>query len=184
MTRPLYSPPPPAPYFSRNRRISPRQVEMLESLWNARLRREARRPRPERSREERFLHIAETVGRSVESAGELSWREANRVLRRLLDELRSELGSELSSTAGSPGHPAAPADPGAAPAASEPLAVPRRRALTRPPKRSVSSSGSSRSKSIAPVHPEKHSGKQPAPLQRRNARRPAKSPRKGGQGSL
>ena len=89
MTRPLFSPPRPAPAFVRNRRISPRQAEMLESLWNARLRREARRPRPERSREERFRHIAETVGRKVENAGELSWREANRVIRRLLDEVRS-----------------------------------------------------------------------------------------------
>jgi hypothetical protein len=176
MTRQLYSTPPPAPYFTRNRRISPRQVEMLESLWNARLRREARRPRPERSREERFLHIAETVGRSVENAGDLSWREANRVLRRLLDELRSEARSH--------GLLPAPVGPVAAPAASEPFAAPRRRALTRPPKRSASSSGSARSKSVAPVHPQEHSDKRPALLRRGNARRPAKSPRKGGQGSL
>lgn len=89
MTRPLYSPPRPVPVFSRNRRISPRQAEMLESLWNARLRRAAPRLRPERPQEERFRHIAETIGRTVEHAGELSWREANRVLRRLLDEVRS-----------------------------------------------------------------------------------------------
>jgi hypothetical protein len=75
--------------FARKRWISPRQAEMLESLWNTRLRRKARRPRPERSREERLAHIAETVGRKVANAGELSWREANRVIRRLLDEIRS-----------------------------------------------------------------------------------------------
>jgi hypothetical protein len=93
MTKPLYSPPRPAPVFARKRRISPRQAEMLESLWNAQLRRAGRRPRPERSREERFHHIAETVGRTVQNAGELSWREANRVLRRLLDEIRSDRAS-------------------------------------------------------------------------------------------
>ena len=72
MTRQPYSPPRPAPVFTRNRRISPRQSEMLESLWNARLRREARRPRPERSRKERFRHIAETVGRKVAKTSDLS----------------------------------------------------------------------------------------------------------------
>lgn len=97
MTRSLYSAPCPAPSFARNRRISPRQAEMLESLWDARLRREARRPRPARSREERFRHIAETVGRKVETAGELSWREANRVLRRLLEEVRSSSASRADN---------------------------------------------------------------------------------------
>jgi hypothetical protein len=62
---------------------------MLESLWSARLRRAGRRLRPELSQNERLRHIGETIGREVESDRDLSWREANRVLRRLLDEVRS-----------------------------------------------------------------------------------------------
>ena len=111
MTRQLYSPPRPAPVFTRNRRISPRQAEMLESLWNARLRRAARRLRPERSREERFCHIAETVGRKVANAGELSWREANRVLRRLLDEIRSSSTPRADDANSVPDMPSAPRKP-------------------------------------------------------------------------
>ena len=184
MTRPLYSPPRPAPAFTRNRWISPRQTEMLESLWNARLRREARRPRPERSREERFRHIAETVGRKVENASELSWREANRVIRRLLDEVRSN------------GLLPAPADPSSAPADSKPLAAPCRRAPMRPPKNAASPARSGRSKSISRGHPacpelvpsavegrsqgEEHSEEGPALLRRGNVRRSLKSSQKGG----
>jgi len=73
----------------RNRWISPRQVQLLDALWSARLRRAGRRPRPERSREERLRHFAEIVGRAIGSCRELSWREANRVLRRLLEEVRT-----------------------------------------------------------------------------------------------
>ena len=116
MARQLYSPPHPAPAFARNRWISPRQAEMLESLWNARLRREARRPRPDRSREEQLRHIAETLGRTVASSNELSWREANRVLRRLLDEVRS------SSTARAAANPATNSASGMASAPPKPKA--------------------------------------------------------------
>jgi hypothetical protein len=122
MPKPSSNAPRPAPIFARNRWISPRQAEMLESLWNARLRRAGRRLRPERSREERFRHIAETVGRSVENARELSWREANRVLRRLLDEVRS-LGPS-----------SAPADPSAATSETNAPARPGRSARKRDPK--------------------------------------------------
>ena len=73
----------------RNRWISPRQVQLLDALWSARLRRAGRRPRPERSREERLRHFAEIVGHAIGSCRELSWREANRVLRRLLEEVRT-----------------------------------------------------------------------------------------------
>jgi len=184
MTRQLYSPPRPTPVFTRNRRISPRQAEMLESLWNARLRREARRLRPERSREERFCHIAETVGRKVQNAGELSWREANRVLRRLLDEIRAN------------GLPPAPADLSPAPPGSEPLAARRKRAPMQPPKKAASSPGAGRSKSISRGHPAcpelvpsiaegrsrggRHGDEGPALLRRGSGRRSSKSSQKGG----
>ena len=89
MTRPSSNAGRPAPVFARHRWISPRQEEMLESLWNSRLRGKGRRPRAERCRLEQFQYIAETVGREVASLRELTWREANRVLRRLLEEVRS-----------------------------------------------------------------------------------------------
>jgi len=74
----------------RNRWISPRQVKILHTLWSAKLRRAGRRPRPERSREERLRQIAEIVGHAVASSRELNWREANRVIHRLLEEARVE----------------------------------------------------------------------------------------------
>ena len=89
MTRPSSNAVRPAPVFARHRWISPRQEEMLQSLWNSRLRSKGRRPRAERCRLEQFQYIAETVGREVASLRELTWREANRVLRRLLEEVRS-----------------------------------------------------------------------------------------------
>lgn len=72
----------------RNRWISPRQLKILHTLWSARVRRAGKRPRPERSREERLSHIAEIVGHTVASSRELSWREANRVIHRMLEEAR------------------------------------------------------------------------------------------------
>ncbi len=89
MTKPSSNTSRLVPVFTRHRWISPRQEEMLESLWNSRLRGTGRRPRPERCRLEQFQYIAETVGRKVASLRELTWREANRVLRRLLEEVRS-----------------------------------------------------------------------------------------------
>lgn len=98
MTRPSSNASRPVPVFARHRWISPRQEEMLESLWNSRLRSKGRRPRAERCRLEQFQYIAETVGREVASLRELTWCEANRVLRRLLEEVRSP--NLLAATAG------------------------------------------------------------------------------------
>ena len=89
----------------RNRWSSPRQVQLLDALWSARLRRAGRRPRPERSREERLRHFAEIVGHAVGSCRELSWREANRVIHRLLEEVRSS-GPTPSSAATAKSEPA------------------------------------------------------------------------------
>jgi hypothetical protein len=82
----------------RNRWVSPRQVQLLEALWSARLRRAGRRLRPERSFKECLQHFAEVVGRPVESCRDLSWREANRVIHRLLEEVRTS-GSPPSRAA-------------------------------------------------------------------------------------
>lgn len=90
----------------RNRWISPRQVQILHALWSARLRRAGRRPRPERSREERLRHFAEIVGHAIGSCRELSWREANRVIHQLLEEVRSS-GPTPSSSAAEELEPAA-----------------------------------------------------------------------------
>jgi hypothetical protein len=67
-------------------------------LWNSRLRRAKRRLRPERSRKECLRHLAEIVGHEVGTSRELSWREANRVIRRLLEEVRVQ-GSRPSRAA-------------------------------------------------------------------------------------
>ena len=72
----------------RNRWISPRQVQLLHTLWSTRLRRANRKLRPERSRQERLRHFAEIVGHAVTTSRELNWREANRVIHRLLEEVR------------------------------------------------------------------------------------------------
>lgn len=130
MTRPS-SVPHHAPVFTRsrplNKWISPRQSEMLESLWDARLRRTKHRPLRERSQKERLRHIAETIGRQVGNVRELSWREANRVLRRLLDELRSESASPASA-----GHPAAVPGPNK-PSSARKVASKRTRTPPLPP---------------------------------------------------
>lgn len=70
-----------------NGRISPRQVRILQTLWSSKLRRARQRLRPDRSREARLGLISEIVGREVKTSKELSWREANRVIRRLLEEV-------------------------------------------------------------------------------------------------
>jgi len=111
MNKPSSSAPRFAPDLARKRWISPRQAILLESLWSGWLRRSGRRLRAQRSREEQWRHIVETVGRKVASARELSWREANRVIRRLLEEIRS-LGAS-----------SAPADPSAAKTGSHLLNV-------------------------------------------------------------
>ena len=125
MPKPSSNAPRPTPFFARNRWISPRQAEMLDSLWNARLRRAGRRLRPERSRDEQLGHIAETVGRKVENPRELSWRDANRVLRRLLEEIQSHRTSRASD--GNPTAVSGSATPSASPggAAKRPRKTPR-----------------------------------------------------------
>jgi len=77
----------PATPRLRNQRISPRQIQIVHSLWIAKLRRARKRPRPETSRAARLRHITEIVGREVKTAKELSWQEANRVIHRLLEEI-------------------------------------------------------------------------------------------------
>ena len=73
----------------RIRRISPGQVRILQTLWSARLRRGGLRLAPRTSREARLRRIAEIVGREVETSKELTWREANQVIRRWLEESRA-----------------------------------------------------------------------------------------------
>jgi hypothetical protein len=78
-----------APGRPRNRWSSPRQFELIDSLWRTVLR-QTRRPHvPARSLQEQMSLITEIVGRSIASPRELSWREANCVIRRLLDEVRA-----------------------------------------------------------------------------------------------
>ena len=87
----------------RIRRISPGQVQILQTLWSAQLRRAGKRPRPERSREARLRRIAEIVGREVQSSKDLTWREANRVIHRWLEEARTpdaSAGTEPGAAAG------------------------------------------------------------------------------------
>ena len=103
MHRPSGASPFPPPVFVRNRLhnrwASPRQVQMLESLWNSRLHASGRRPRLQRTQEDLLRHISETIGRTVASPRELSWREANRVLRRMLDEIRSNAVLSVADSA-------------------------------------------------------------------------------------
>lgn len=86
----------------RNRWVSPRQVELLHTLWSSRLRRANRKLRPERSRQERLRHFAEIVGHEVTTSRELSWREANRVIHRLLEEVRVNGSSPARAAAKTP----------------------------------------------------------------------------------
>jgi hypothetical protein len=86
----------------RNRWVSPRQVELLHALWSSRLRRANRKLRPERSRQERLRHFAEIVGHEVATSRELSWREANRVIRRLLEDVRAPGSSPARAAAKTP----------------------------------------------------------------------------------
>ena len=102
---------------ARNRWISPRQIQILQTLWSAKLRRAGRRLGPETSREERLRLIAEIVGHAVASSKELSWREANRVIHRLLEEIRS---AELSPAAIVAAGPEAGAEPESQPLAPSP----------------------------------------------------------------
>lgn len=70
----------------RNRRISPGQIRILQTLWSARARRSGKRGRAAGSRQARLEYLSTVLGREIESSKELSWREANQAIRRLLAE--------------------------------------------------------------------------------------------------
>lgn len=76
----------PSSNLYRNRRITPGQIRILQTLWDARLRRTGKRLRADASRQERLQHISEIVRRPVRSSKDLNWREANQVIERLLQE--------------------------------------------------------------------------------------------------
>ena len=81
----------------RNQRVSPRQIQFLEALWSAKLRRARKRLRPETSQAARLRHISEAVGREVSSPAALTWQEANRVIQRLLEEIGPPRGKLSAS---------------------------------------------------------------------------------------
>ena len=80
-----------------NRHVSPGQIKILQTLWSSRLRRARQRLRPERSREARLQLISEIVGHPVSTSKELSWREANRVIRQWLEEMGPRPGLETEA---------------------------------------------------------------------------------------
>ncbi len=71
----------------RKQRISLRQIQILQTLWSAKLRRTGKRLRAEISRTVQLRQISEIVGHEVDTCKALNWQEANQVIHRLLKEL-------------------------------------------------------------------------------------------------
>lgn len=71
----------------RKQRISLRQIQILQTLWSAKLRRTGKRLRLEISRTVQLRQISEIVGHEVDTCKALNWQEANQVIHRLLEEL-------------------------------------------------------------------------------------------------
>ena len=60
----------------RNQRISLRQIQILQTLWSAKLRRAGKRPRPEVSRTVQLRQISKIVGHEVDTCKALNWQDA------------------------------------------------------------------------------------------------------------
>ena len=64
----------------RSQRISLRQIQILQTLWSAKLRHAGKRLRLGISRAAQLRQISEIVGHEVETCKALNWQEANQVI--------------------------------------------------------------------------------------------------------
>ncbi len=93
----------------RSQRISLRQIQILQTLWSAKLRHAGKRLRLGISRAAQLRQISEIVGHEVETCKALNWQEANQVIHRLLEELGPKKPLSAGVDADPPGEGAAAA---------------------------------------------------------------------------